>query len=186
MFRFQKIAESLVSVPSISLVFKQAKCGHSPNPQVIDYRRIRQMKKSLALAAFLSVSTAILGAATLLREVPSEQLGTSGTITVGTEARSLAVVPLPIPDPASPNPPASTLTSPVSLAAMPLPIPDPSSPNPPASMLTSPVFVAVTPLPIPNPSSPNPPASMLTSPVFVAVTPLPIPDPSSPNPPAVC
>jgi hypothetical protein len=101
------------------------------------------MKTTFALAALLSVSTATLGATTLFGAVPSIQLGTSGTITGSTAAGMLGTVPLPIPDPGSPFPPASAL--------MPLPIPDPGSPFPPAS--------ALMPLPIPDPGSPFPPAT---------------------------
>ena len=85
------------------------------------------MKTTLALAVFLSVSTATLGAATLVFGAPSGPLGTPGTITVGTSpvlVSEPSALPLPLPDPNSPFPPTASLN--------PLPLPDPNSPFPPA------------------------------------------------------
>jgi len=59
------------------------------------------MKKMLALAALMGVSTAVFGAATLHGAVPSGQFGTLRTITVGTGGN---VVP-PIPQLPKPQPP---------------------------------------------------------------------------------
>jgi hypothetical protein len=120
------------------------------------------MKKFLSLATLLGVSTAILGAATLHPGSPAGRISSEGTVTSGTDGgcSTLSVVPLPLPNPDSPFPPAASLN--------PLPLPNPDSPFPPAASLS--------PLPLPNPDSPFPPAASLN--------PLPLPNPDSPFPPA--